>query len=512
MLNIEQSVLDKIIQILEKDKYDLIHDWIDDENVTKIFQKAQIDKEKFTDESWIWILQYFIGILKWEKKVLECPRMKAFVIYLYDKEFNSSDAFDMCSKLKYNILNRIHTQLNTDTNVVIELYKIFDKNFLNILKEFDFMSIQNKKLLYEHKNAIDVSSIVSKTDINWLITYVNKNFCDISWYSKEELLWKPHSIIKHPDTMIELFADLRDTIKAKKVWYWNIKNQKKDGSYYWVASVIVPILDQNDNIIEFIAIRRDVTKERDMIIKLGAHNKKKIERLKEISTFKDSFLSMASHEMRAPLTAIKWYLSMIIDWDVWYIDPEVAWYLKNTQNITKRLISLINDLLDLKKIESWNMEFVYKDTDIKKILLQVIWDMWFISQDKKVNIVPNIEFDNVLLSIDEDKFRQIMVNLVSNAVKFTPEWWTITISSNINDDIIEIVVKDTWIWIAQEEIKKVFEEFWQCKNKNTKWKIGTWLWMPIVKKLVEKMWWTISLSSVEWDWTSVYLKFPLKTK
>lgn len=92
--------------------------------------------------------------------------MKAFVIYLYDKEFNSSDAFDMCSKLKYNILNRIHTQLNTDTNVVIELYKIFDKNFLNILKEFDFMSIQNKKLLYEHKNAIDVSSIVSKTDIN----------------------------------------------------------------------------------------------------------------------------------------------------------------------------------------------------------------------------------------------------------------------------------------------------------------------------------------------------------
>lgn len=72
-----------------------------------------------------------------------------------------------------------------------------------------------------------------------------------------------------------------------------------------MASVIVPILDQNDNIIEFIAIRRDVTKERDMIIKLGAHNKKKIERLKEISTFKDSFLSMASHEMRAPLTAIK---------------------------------------------------------------------------------------------------------------------------------------------------------------------------------------------------------------
>ena len=115
-------------------------------------------------------------------------------------------------------------------------------------------------LLKEYQDVVDASTIVSKTDINGKITYINKTFCDISQYSKDELLGKPHNIVRHPDTPKEVFANLWHTIKDKKqIWQGLIKNRKKDGGSYYVKTTIKPILDRNGNIVEFIAIRQDIT-------------------------------------------------------------------------------------------------------------------------------------------------------------------------------------------------------------------------------------------------------------
>ncbi len=111
----------------------------------------------------------------------------------------------------------------------------------------------------QYKKAVDVSSIVSKTDTDGIITYVNDKFLNVSGYKEAELLGKKHSLISHPDTPLEVFDDLWSTIISKKTWSGQIKNLKKDGSSYTVSSTIIPIVDRDDNIIEFISIRQDIT-------------------------------------------------------------------------------------------------------------------------------------------------------------------------------------------------------------------------------------------------------------
>ncbi len=115
-------------------------------------------------------------------------------------------------------------------------------------------------MLHQYKNAIDSSNIVSKTDINGIITYVNEEFCKISGYSKEELIGKNHNIVRHPDVPKEHFKRFWDRILAKKIWKGTVKNRAKDGSTFYVNTTVIPILGQSGEIAEFVAIRYDVTK------------------------------------------------------------------------------------------------------------------------------------------------------------------------------------------------------------------------------------------------------------
>ena len=114
--------------------------------------------------------------------------------------------------------------------------------------------------LLEYKKAIDESSIVSKTDKNGLITFVNKKFCEISGYEEDELIGKSHNIVRHPSMTKEFFNNLWKTIKNKEIFKGVIVNKKKNGLVYYVDTTIIPILDENKNIEEFIAIRHDITK------------------------------------------------------------------------------------------------------------------------------------------------------------------------------------------------------------------------------------------------------------
>jgi len=199
-------------------------------------------------------------------------------------------------------------------------------------------------LLEQYKDALDKTAIVSKTDINGIITYANDKFCEISGYSKEELIGKPHNIVRHPDMPKSLFKKMWDTILSKKIFNGIIKNRKKDGSFYYVDTTIIPILDKNDNIIEFIAVRYDVT---ELIIKrqeaIAANKTKEI------------FLSRISHELRTPLNAIIGFSQILQQ------KNDMPSYAKNfLQKINssgKYLLSLINDIIDFSKISSGHIKY-----------------------------------------------------------------------------------------------------------------------------------------------------------
>jgi PAS domain S-box-containing protein len=165
---------------------------------------------------------------------------------------------------------------HSEHNYLIECIKLRVDGY--ILKPFDLMELDGElrfriedlklrhelrsktQLLEEYKEMVDESTILSKADPKGMITYVNNKFCDISGFSKDELIGKNHNIVRHPDMPKDIFSDMWHTIKdMKKTWHGKVKNRKKDGSHYWVDATIKPILDTKGEISEFIALRKDIT-------------------------------------------------------------------------------------------------------------------------------------------------------------------------------------------------------------------------------------------------------------
>ncbi len=123
-------------------------------------------------------------------------------------------------------------------------------------------------MLNQYKEAIEKSNIISRTDKDGIITFVNDEFCAISGYTREELIGANHNIVRHPDIPNAQFKLLWDTIKSKNIYKATVKNRAKDGSTFFVNTTVVPLLDENENIVEFIAVRYDVTKEVFLTIEL----------------------------------------------------------------------------------------------------------------------------------------------------------------------------------------------------------------------------------------------------
>jgi len=133
---------------------------------------------------------------------------------------------------------------------------------LFLAKEELHKEVDNTKyLLEQYKLAMDAGSLVSKTDTKGVITYVNDKFCEISKYSKEELIGQNHNIVRSPDVSKNIFKNMWATIQNKQIWNGLVKNRTKDGDAYFVEATIIPILDSDNEIVEYISMRTDITKE-----------------------------------------------------------------------------------------------------------------------------------------------------------------------------------------------------------------------------------------------------------
>ena len=137
------------------------------------------------------------------------------------------------------------------------------------------------RLLEQYRRAVDVSTIVSKTNKKGIITYANDTFCRISGYTSSELIGKPHNIVRHPDTPKEVFAELWNTIKNNQIWHGVICNRSKNGSNYYVNTTVVPIVNQNDEIVEYMAIRQDISE----LMELKAVLEKEKQKYKKLASF-----------------------------------------------------------------------------------------------------------------------------------------------------------------------------------------------------------------------------------
>ncbi|MEA1982988.1 MAG: response regulator [Campylobacterota bacterium] len=211
------------------------------------------------------------------EEALAAYKQKAFDLVITDMLMPIMDGFELIEKIKILNTNQIFmmvTGLESKSDLIraIELRvnyfiekPIKPTKFMSVLNE-SFELIKQKRdaqlntlLLSQYKTTIDDTTIVSKTDTDGNITYANSRFCEVSQYSVEELMGKNHRLLRSEKMSKEFFVEMWKTISSKKTWKGVVTNKAKDGSTYVVDSVIVPLLDLNNNIIEYMSIRRDIT-------------------------------------------------------------------------------------------------------------------------------------------------------------------------------------------------------------------------------------------------------------
>ena len=190
------------------------------------------------------------------------PIMDGFELIHKIKKIDKKQIFMMVSGLdnKEDLIKAIELRINFFIEKPIK-----PKKFKQLLQEAIELVNQKKEfslsntVLKQYKYAIDESTVLSKADPKGNITYANEEFCRLSKYSLEELVGKQHNIVRHPDTPKEIFKEMWKTIQSKKQWRGTVKNKAKDGTEYIVNALIIPILDTNNDVIEYIGIRHDIT-------------------------------------------------------------------------------------------------------------------------------------------------------------------------------------------------------------------------------------------------------------
>jgi PAS domain S-box-containing protein len=329
------------------------------------------------------------------------------------------------------------------------------------------------------------------TDANGTIIYANKVAEETTGYSQSELLGNRPSLWGKQMPQ-EFYQRMWRTIKEdREPFHGEITNKRKNGDRYIAEVHISPLFDDQQVLYGFVAIERDITKQ------------------KEIDRSKTEFVSIASHQLRTPLTIINWYVEMLTTSADWELSKKQLQYLDEIVRASKRMIELVNSLLNVSRIEMGtfmvepepvNFADAIEDT-LKELIPQIT--------HKKILVVKKLEKDLPPINADPKLLRMIFQNLLANAVTYTPEDGVITVNIERRMENILVTIADTGMGIPSQQQSKIFQKFFRADNAREKEPDGNGLGLYIVKSIVESAGGKIWFTSEENKGTAFYIALPI---
>lgn len=305
-------------------------------------------------------------------------------------------------------------------------------------------------------------------DKKGLINEWNKKTVEITGFDKDEVMGK--------DLVKELInQDHRESVK--KVLAMALKGEET-ANYELILftneGLMVIILlnatsrrDPANNIVGVIGIGQDITE------------RKKIEQMKS------DFVALASHELRTPLTSIQGYAELILDGDVGEISREQREFLEIISQNTRRLEALINDVLDVEKIESGRMSMKREKVDLSRIVDSCVKTFKVMAENKGLKLEKDVKTSPMNVLGDSDRLSQVLSNLLSNAIKYTKEG-EVKISARIKGKFASVAVEDTGLGMSPEDMKIVFSRFFRAEDSYVRKTTGSGLGLSIAKATIER--------------------------
>lgn len=276
----------------------------------------------------------------------------------------------------------------------------------------------------EYKMAVDQCTIVTRTDSRGFMTYANENFCNVTGYSLEELLGKKHNIVRHPSMSDKLFAELWETISQKKIWRGRITNRTKEGGYCILETTITPIVGENGEVKEYLAIQTDSTQFVTLGRRIKQQEKEQIEKereyLEQLNRTKDSMLMLFSHELKTPLNAVMNF-SEILKKRIGEIPfenkGEIITYLDVIHENGTSMLEHVSNLLELYQLKSGKTKINNQEVNLIKLLAKLKSHHEEAIRQRKIDVQIVTESDCTVCT-DENRLMQICNNLFSNAMKY----------------------------------------------------------------------------------------------
>jgi hypothetical protein len=300
---------------------------------------------------------------------------------------------------------------------------------------------------------------------------------------------------------------LWQTINSGNEWFGEFHNKKKDGTLYWESASISPILNEKGIITHYIAIKEDIT-ERKIIEKQLIEAKEKAE---ESDRLKLAFLANMSHEIRTPMNGILGFTELLKEQN---LSSDVQQeYINIIEKSGKRMLNIINDIINISKVESGQIEVTQSETNINEQIeyLQTFFKPEAAQKNISINLTKKLSLNDTFVITDREKLYAILTNLIKNAIKFTNKG-SINFGCEKQGDYLEFSVKDTGLGISDSQKNIIFERFRQANDTISRTHEGSGLGLAISKAYVEKLGGKIWVESKEGKGSTFYFTIPYHSK
>ena len=345
--------------------------------------------------------------------------------------------------------------------------------------------------------ALDRSTMVTITDADGKLLFVNQLFCDVTKYSKEELIGaKPHELLNSGFHDQAFYDDIWNTLKKGDAWKGDVKNKAKDGSFFWTLTTIMPFLDDAGKPYKFIAIRRDITDkvEADERLKVtlaeNVMQKDKIQdqygKLQDLQKEKEEFVAMITHDLKQPLVPISGNAEMLMNPKMGELNEMQKECVNEIRGQASLQLSMIENLVSAQKLGAGSMKYDIEELSTKNILTDCIKIHSPIMTDKHIEYFDSSIVDIKILA-DRKRLLESFTNIIQNAHDFVPDNGKIEIGINDEDEEVTFFVKDNGEGIPKEKQEKIFKKYGQVESKAQRKFGGTGLGLAVSKELIEGM-------------------------
>lgn len=333
--------------------------------------------------------------------------------------------------------------------------------------------------------------ILSKT-LDGTITSWNRSATAMYGYRPNEMIGQSINIIVPDDRRLETKMIMETVARGQSIDHFQTVRQRKNGSLVDVSITVSPIRDQSGRIVGASTIARDITKE------------------KQIDRVKTEFVSLASHQLRTPLSAINWYTEMLLNGDAGRMTRAQRNYLQEIFRGNQRMIGLVNALLNVSRLELGTFAVEPQPTDLIALADDVVKELRVEIRQKKLKLVRRYQAGLPVMSVDPKLTRIIFQNLLSNAVKYTPARGTVTLRLDRRPRVVRLTCKDTGYGIPADAQPKIFTKLFRADNIQPIDTDGTGLGLYIVKSIVEQSGGRVWFDSTENRGTTFYVDLPLR--